>query len=474
MREKQEMEVNEVFVSFFESKHRYAVLLGGAGSGKSIATIQKLILRITTEKKHRILCVRKVARTLRQSIYQGIIDLITAYGISHEFDINVSEMRFKHTLTGNELLLAGLDDSEKIKSIAGITSVWCEEATELTEMDFNQLELRVRGETENYKQYILTFNPIDEDHWLKKRFFDIQDEQVFTLRTTFLDNVFLDEDYKKHLLERVKINENLYKIYVKGEWGRVTYGGEFYKNFRMSKHVAYTEYNSYLPIHLTFDFNVNPYMSASVWQVEGKKSMKIDEICLSHPRNTSMAVCAEFERKYYSHDAGLFVYGDPGGLKQSTADETMVRVHEKDYSEFSKILDYLSRFNPVNRVTRAYPPVKLRGDFINTIFESNFEGIEIIFGEHCKKTQSEYSNLKEASDGTKHKEKYKDEITGVQCEKYGHISDHDEYFLTMAFAAEFSHYKMGGKKFIQPFMIAKPKDRNYHEAHKRAIGRSRY
>jgi hypothetical protein len=455
MQEKQEMEVNEVFISFLESKHRYAVLLGGAGSGKSIATIQKLILRITTEKNHRILCVRKVARTLRQSIYQGIIDLITAYGISHEFEINISEMRFTHKLTGNEIILAGLDDSEKIKSIAGITSVWCEEATELTEMDFNQLELRVRGETINYKQFILTFNPIDEDHWLKKRFFDIQDEQVFTLKTTFLQNAFLDKDYKKHLLERVKINENLYKIYVLGEWGRVTYGGEFYKCFLMSKHVGKTEYNPDLPIHLTFDFNVNPYMSASVWQIKEKKSMKIDEICLSHPRNTSMAVCAEFERMYMAHKAGLFIYGDPGGLKQSTADETFVRVHEKDYSDFGKIFIQLSKYNPVNRVTRAYPPVKLRGDFINTIFQSEFEGIKIIFGENCKKTHAEYSNLKEASDGTKHKEKYKDEITGVQCEKYGHISDHDEYFLTMAFANEFAKYQNGGKSIAESFSHGK-------------------
>jgi phage terminase large subunit len=128
-------------------------------------------------------------------------------------------MRFKHNLTGNEIILYGMDDPEKIKSIAGITGVWCEEATELNEGDFNQLELRVRGETENYKQFILTFNPINEDHWLKKRFFDSHDSDVFTLRTTFLDNAFLDDDYKKHLKERVRLNENLYKIYVLGEWG---------------------------------------------------------------------------------------------------------------------------------------------------------------------------------------------------------------------------------------------------------------
>lgn len=213
------MKVNEAFIPFLQSDKRYAVLLGGAGAGKSIAAVQKLILRITTERNHRILCVRKVANTLRNSIFQALKDHIAQYDLTSEFVINKSEMRFKHTLTGNEIILYGLDDPEKIKSIAGITGVWCEEATELNEEDFNQLELRVRGKTTNYKQFILTFNPISEDHWLKKRFFDAIDEDVYTLKTTFLDNAFLDDEYKKHLKERVRLNENLYKIYVLGEWG---------------------------------------------------------------------------------------------------------------------------------------------------------------------------------------------------------------------------------------------------------------
>src|ERR1039458_3018559 len=231
------MIVNDAFIPFIQSTKRYGVLLGGAGSGKSRAAVQKVLIRTVTEKGHKILCVRKVAKTLRNSIYQELIDMISANGMAREFRVNKSEMRFTHE-SGNEILLAGMDDPEKIKSIAGITTVWCEECTDLSELDFNQLELRVRGQTQNYKQFILSFNPIDEDSWLKIRFFDNQDDDVFALKTTFLDNYFLDEEYKKHLLERVKIKENLYKIYVLGEWGRVTYGGEFYKCFKFSKHVG--------------------------------------------------------------------------------------------------------------------------------------------------------------------------------------------------------------------------------------------
>ena len=73
---------------------------------------------------------------------------------------------------GSEIIFIGLDNSEKIKSIAGITSIWIEEATELTLQDFNQLDLRLRGETGLHKEVIFTFNPISDTHWIKKRFYD--------------------------------------------------------------------------------------------------------------------------------------------------------------------------------------------------------------------------------------------------------------------------------------------------------------
>jgi len=133
-----EIEVNKAYIELLHNKQRYAILKGGAGSGKSIAAIQKIILRTTTERNHRILCIRKVATTIRNSVYQLLIDKLLEYDIYSEFTINKSEMRFTHNPTGNEILCAGMDDPEKIKSIAGITSVWCEEATELDELDFNQ------------------------------------------------------------------------------------------------------------------------------------------------------------------------------------------------------------------------------------------------------------------------------------------------------------------------------------------------
>ena len=117
--------------------------------------------------------------------------MIAEYGLTDQFKVNKSEMSFLHLPTGNEILLGGMDDPEKIKSVAGITGIWCEEATEFEEDDFNQLELRIRGEKAFYVQFILSLNPIREDHWIKERFFDREDSEVYRLKTTYKDNHFL-------------------------------------------------------------------------------------------------------------------------------------------------------------------------------------------------------------------------------------------------------------------------------------------
>ena len=407
------MIVNDAYIPFFESKKRYAVLLGGAGSGKSIATAQKLVSRILTEKSHRILCIRKVATTLRNSIYQNLQDLIIDLGIASEFTINKSEMRFTH-ISGNEFILAGMDDPEKIKSIAGITSVWCEEATELDEADFNQLELRVRGDTSNYKQFILTFNPIDENHWLKSRFFDVADDDVYTIKTTFKDNYFLDEPYKKHLLERVRINPNLYKIYVLGEWGRVSTGGEVLKCFNYNMHVKKVEYDPTLALHLSFDENVVPYFPCGIFQLKGKEIRMIDCIPARYPNNKVKWMCNEIKRKFPSHTAGMFIYGDATSQKD---DVKQLEGHDL----FRLIIDELKDYKPSRRVGKSNPSVVMSLNFFNTILELNFEGISMVIDERCKQAIIDFENTKEASDGGIDKKTIRDKETGQSYQPFGHF-----------------------------------------------------
>ena len=128
-------------------------------------------------------------------------------------------MTIECILNKNKLLFFGLDDVEKLKSIVDITSTWIEEAAEITQDDFTQLDLRLRGKTQSYKQIILTFNPISAESWIRKVFFTKQKNNSSILKTTYKDNIFIDLEYKEVLENLKNENKTFYKIYALGEWG---------------------------------------------------------------------------------------------------------------------------------------------------------------------------------------------------------------------------------------------------------------
>jgi phage terminase large subunit len=212
---------NEKFLPLFFDQHRHLVLMGGGGSGKSIFAGQKIIDRCISEKKHRFLVVRKVARTLRESCFDQL--KTQAQALCPEEIARIPKgkgsdmyLQFKN---GSEIIFAGLDDVEKLKSIHDITGIWIEEASEIEERDFDQLDIRLRGNTRYYKQIILTFNPISITHWLKKRFFDRQDERVRTHRSVYWDNRFLPEEDRLTLEAMKETDPYYYQVYCLGQWG---------------------------------------------------------------------------------------------------------------------------------------------------------------------------------------------------------------------------------------------------------------
>lgn len=436
------LKINEAYYPALMSQHRYLVLKGGAGSGKSIFAVQKLIVRITTEQKHRILCIRKVATTIRNSVYQLFVDKLIEYNLYSDFIINKSEMRFTHIPTGNELLCAGMDDPEKIKSIAGITSVWCEEATELDELDFNQLELRVRGETISYKQFIITFNPISDTHWLKKRFFDRVDDEVYLMNTTYKDNAFLDDDYKHHLMNRVRENENLYKVYVLGDWGKTDFGGEFLKAWSTNKHTKQIQYNPSLAIWLSIDENVNPYFPCGVFQITDDNEVRlINEFALKNPRNTvdEMARSITTLLKVYKHQGAVYLCGD------ATSQKDDVKV-EKGYDLFRLLISKITDYKVIRRVPPSNPNVRPSADFFNAILQYNEQGISFYADERCRTAILDYENTKEDKNGKVDKKTVTDPITKVSYQPYGHIVDLSRYLITTVFASEYQKFQSGAIK----------------------------
>lgn len=153
--------------------HRYLLFYGGAGSGKSVFAAQRFVYRLLTLPLCNVLVVRAVAATNRDSTFALFRQVIGKWGLDGLFSCKESDMRIV-CANGNSVIFKGLDDTEKLKSITfpkgELTDIWVEEASEIAEEDFNQLDVRLRGKG-THKQIVLTFNPVSVLHWLKGRFF---------------------------------------------------------------------------------------------------------------------------------------------------------------------------------------------------------------------------------------------------------------------------------------------------------------
>lgn len=224
---------NSPFKPVLTDTNRFIVLYGGAGSGKSIFTSQKLLYD-AIKNKETILVVRGVARTLRHTVFKEISKRINEWGLSSLAKVNKSDMTIELS-NGSMFIFNGLDDVDKLKGISGITKIWIEEADQTKQSDLQQLNLRLRGKTSRnvHKQIIITFNPVSDQHWLKKYFFDNPKENTTVIHTTYLDNKFIDEEYHQQMQDLKAIDENYYKIYALGHWGSL--GDMVYTNYVVEK-----------------------------------------------------------------------------------------------------------------------------------------------------------------------------------------------------------------------------------------------
>lgn len=214
---------NEIFNTAFRKYltdylHRYEVYYGGAGSGKSVFIAQKILVKALRSKRT-VLIMRKVGATLKDSVWQLVIDMLSQFQILAYCKTNKSTFTIELP-NGSTLLFKGMDDSEKIKSIVGITDIWVEESTEFTEEDVEQLDLRLRAKARDLQMFF-SFNPVSKANWVFRKWFAkgslVSDDTVIH-KSTYKDNRFLPDDYIAAIEKMAKTNPTYYRIYAQGEF----------------------------------------------------------------------------------------------------------------------------------------------------------------------------------------------------------------------------------------------------------------
>lgn len=226
------------YKAFWNFKGRYRVCKGSRASKKSKTTALWYIYKLMEYPEANLLVVRKTYRTLKDSCYKELKWAVHRYGVDHLWTFALNPLEATYKPTGQKIYFRGLDDPLKVTSITVdvgcLCWAWLEEAYEvMNEDDFNILDESIRGRVPDglFKQWTITFNPWNEHHWLKKRFFDAPpDADILTMTTNYMCNEWLDESDRR-LFERMKVqNPRRYAVAGLGGWGIVD--GLVYENWR--------------------------------------------------------------------------------------------------------------------------------------------------------------------------------------------------------------------------------------------------
>ncbi len=221
--------VGSGYKEFWHCEKRYRVVKGSRSSKKSTTTALNIIYRMMKYGSQGLypntLVVRKVGRTLQESCYFQLKWAIHKLEVDHLWECKISPLTMTYIPTGQKILFRGLDDPLKLTSITVEIGVlcwlWLEEAYEITsEDDFDMVDESIRGDSGTlFKQVTITFNPWNERHWLKKRFFDNPNEDVFAITTNYLCNEFLDENDLRLFESMKQRNPRRYQVAGLGFWG---------------------------------------------------------------------------------------------------------------------------------------------------------------------------------------------------------------------------------------------------------------
>lgn len=385
---------NDIYLPHLKDfNKRYEVYYGGAGSGKSYFVAQKLVIKALIDRR-KVLVLRKVGRTVKNSVFQLILDTLDLLQIKDKCKINKTDFSIELP-NGSIFLCSGLDDPEKIKSIAGLTDAWLEEATEFTQDDFNQIDLRIRDPLAKDQQLILSFNPVSKASWCYLQFFAENPEldefrsKVEIVKSNYTNNPHLPQAYVDSLLLLKATNPVYYGIYALGDFGSLD-------------KLVYSNWQK-------FEFNKE--------DIKGDLIIGLDFGYTNDPTALVAAIVNAEENRIYVFKE----WGGTGLLNDDIAkniiDFGFAKSIIKADSAEQKSIDEIKRAG----VLRISPCTKGQGSILQGI--QKLQQYELIIHPDCKEILNELQNY------AWEKDKQTNEYINKPIDKYNHYLDALRYAL---------------------------------------------
>lgn len=386
----------QIYDNLFDYSHFIEVWYGGASSGKSHGVVQKVVLKSLQHWKHprKVLWLRKVDRTIQESIFADVIDCLSNWQLLPLCRVNKSN-RTIHLPNGAVFLFKGMDDPEKIKSIKGLSDVVMEEASEFNQDDFTQLTLRLREPKHKKRQLFCMFNPVSKLNWTYKQWFDpkakVNPERVSIHQSTYKDNHFLDADNIATIENLKQTNPAYYKIYTLGEFA--TLDKLVFPSFEKQRLSISTL--SQLPSYFGLDFGYTNDETAFM-------HVKVDE------STRKIYVMEEYAKRGMLNDDIARIIKQMGYAKEViTADAA----EPKSIAEIKR-----------DGIMRIRPAKKGKDSITQGI--SFMQQYQLIVDDRCVKTIEELENY------TYKKDKQSGEYTNEPVDAYNHEIDAIRYALS--------------------------------------------
>ena len=477
---------------------RFIVLYGGSSSGKSFSVAQFFAILAYYEECS-LLVMRKVGASIEKTIYADFKAAINGIdGLAECCRFKQNSIVFNN---GGKIDFSGLDDPEKIKGISQYKRVFLDELSEYDETDFKQIRLRLRGQ--EGQQIVAAFNPISEEHWIKKRWFDREEwheipmsltvggetlppelcavksvrmnseklilnpntgeydkhtPDTIVIQSTYLNNFWVvgspDGTYGFYDYQAIANFENdrihdpdYYQVYALGEWGHIRTGAEFFPSFNRGVVCGKFPYNGNLPIHISMDSNVLPYVTATFFQKEYKPDdvqqvTQFDELPIESPNNSARKAAKVIADKLRSYDYTdkVYLHGDASGKAKNTIDEN-------NRSFFDLVIDELEHegFDVVDRIGSKNPSVATTGEFINAVWDGRVPKVSIRIDNDCTTSIDDYQAVQKDENGAIAKTKVTNPVTKQKYEAHGHCFVGDTMVITDNGLVPIMNVKIGDK-----------------------------